>query len=126
MHGLLLVEDKLSMSHGLESRVPFLDNELVDFSQKIPLQYKLANLDEVVRINENALGNKATQYYQKTRDGKRILREVMSKFVPAEVTERVKQGFSAPDATWFRGDSVEYLKSIILIRVLYYFRFIWL
>lgn len=113
LHGLLLVEDKLSMSHGLESRVPFLDNELVDFSQKIPLRYKLANLDEVVRINENALGNKATQYYQKTRDGKRILREVMSKFVPAEVTERVKQGFSAPDATWFRGDSVEYLKSII-------------
>ena len=72
------------------------------FLQKIPLQYKLANLDEVVRINENALGNKATQYYQKTpRNGKRILREVMSKFIPAGY-ERVKQGFSAAKCPWFQ------------------------
>ena len=34
LHGLLLVEDKLSMAHGLETRVPFLDNDLVDFAQR--------------------------------------------------------------------------------------------
>ena len=32
LHGLFVVEDKLSMAHGLESRVPFMDNELVDFA----------------------------------------------------------------------------------------------
>ena len=36
LHGLLLVEDKLSMAHGLETRVPFLDNDLVDFAQALP------------------------------------------------------------------------------------------
>lgn len=35
LHGLLVVEDKLSMAHSLETRVPFLDNDLVDFAQKI-------------------------------------------------------------------------------------------
>ena len=34
LHGLLIVEDKLSMSHSLETRVPFLDNDLVDFALK--------------------------------------------------------------------------------------------
>jgi asparagine synthase (glutamine-hydrolysing) len=36
MHGLLVLEDKLSMAHSLESRVPILDNDLVDFAMKIP------------------------------------------------------------------------------------------
>ena len=36
LHGLLVVEDKLSMAHSLEARVPFLDNELVDFARRIP------------------------------------------------------------------------------------------
>ncbi len=35
LHGLLVVEDKLSMAHGLESRVPFLDNDLVDFAMRV-------------------------------------------------------------------------------------------
>src|SRR6266516_1494246 len=41
LHGLLLIEDKLSMAHSLESRVPFLDNELVDLALTIPAQLKL-------------------------------------------------------------------------------------
>ena len=36
LHGLLVVEDKLSMAHGLETRVPFLDNDLVDFAMRVP------------------------------------------------------------------------------------------
>ena len=44
LHGLLVVEDKLSMSHGVETRVPFLDNDLVDFAQKIPIKYKLSDV----------------------------------------------------------------------------------
>ena len=40
-HGLLIVEDKLSMAHSLETRVPFLDNELSDYASKIPIEMKL-------------------------------------------------------------------------------------
>ena len=36
LHGLLVVEDKLSMAHSLETRLPFLDNDLVDFAQRSP------------------------------------------------------------------------------------------
>ncbi|MBZ0257232.1 asparagine synthase (glutamine-hydrolyzing), partial [bacterium] len=36
LHGLFLIEDKISMSHGLETRVPFMDNDLVDFAMRIP------------------------------------------------------------------------------------------
>ena len=36
LHGLLVVEDKLSMAHSLETRVPFLDNDLVDFAVRLP------------------------------------------------------------------------------------------
>ena len=45
LHGLLVVEDKLSMAHGLETRVPFLDNDLVDFAMRCPLSFKLNNLE---------------------------------------------------------------------------------
>ena len=44
LHGLLVVEDKISMSFGLENRVPFLDNDLVDFAMSCPLSLKLNNL----------------------------------------------------------------------------------
>ena len=44
LHGLLLVEDKLSMAHGLETRLPFLDNELVEFAQSLPVHLKLGSL----------------------------------------------------------------------------------
>ena len=99
LHGLLTVEDKLSMAHGLETRLPFLDNDLVDFAQRLPVGVKLGNLGDVVRLNENEPGPKTQRYFAETRDGKLILRKLMERFVPQEVTEGVKQGFSAPDAT---------------------------
>ena len=60
--GLLEVEDKLSMSHGLESRVPFLDNELVELAAQIPDTFK-----------------------QKGREGKWILKKAMEDFLPKNV-----------------------------------------
>ena len=74
MHGLLLVEDKLSMANSLETRVPFLDNDLVDFAMTIPVKYKLKNLSEIVSFNENEPGPKTLRYFEKTNDGKIILR----------------------------------------------------
>ncbi len=113
LHGLLVVEDKLSMAHGLESRVPFLDNDLVDFALSLPVSAKLGNLSEVIRIDENTPGSKRAQFFEKTRDGKRLLRQVLGRYVPESISGAVKQGFSAPDASWFRGDSIEYVRRVL-------------
>ena len=109
LHGLLVVEDKLSMAHSLETRVPFLDNDLVDFSQKIPVNLKLSNLKQVVRMDENELGK-----MQKTNDGKVILRKAMSPYIPKDIHKAVKQGFSSPDNSWFKGESIEFVKAKLL------------
>jgi asparagine synthase (glutamine-hydrolysing) len=114
MHGILLVEDKISMAHSLETRVPFLDNDLVDFAMRVPAHLKLGNLGEVVRLNENEPGPKTLKYFQKTRDGKLLLRKAMERYIPREVTEREKQGFSAPDASWFRGESIDFVRRRLL------------
>lgn len=111
--GLLLVEDKLSMAHSLESRVPFLDNDIVDFAQRLPVDLKIQNLDNTHRLDENAGPEKAKTRHQKTRDGKILLRQAMRDLVPAEVSDQIKQGFSGPDASWFRGDSIEFVKELV-------------
>ena len=114
LHGLFVVEDKLSMAHGLESRVPFMDNDLVDFAMQCPVNLKLNNLADVIRLNENEPGNKSGRYFQKTSDGKQILRDVMSRYIPAEVTKAEKQGFSSPDASWFKGESIDFVRRKLL------------
>lgn len=110
LHGLLVVEDKLSMAHGLETRVPFLDNDLVDFAMTVPVKLKLRNLGDVVRLNENEPGAKTSRFFNKTKDGKLLLRKVMEHYVPLEIANQEKQGFSAPDASWFRGESINYVQ----------------
>jgi asparagine synthase (glutamine-hydrolysing) len=113
LHGLLVVEDKLSMAHSLETRVPFLDNDLVDFAMSCPVALKLNNLEEVVRINENDPGDKKSAHFQKTNDGKQILRDVMKAYIPEDIAKAEKQGFSAPDSSWFKGDSIDFVKRIL-------------
>jgi len=112
LNGLFIVEDKLSMAHSLETRVPFLDNDLVDFAMRVPVQLKLQNLSDVMRINENEPG-KLRKYFEKTRDGKQILRKVMNRIIPEQITKAVKQGFSAPDASWFKGESINYVRQTL-------------
>jgi asparagine synthase (glutamine-hydrolysing) len=114
LHGLLVVEDKLSMAHGLETRVPFLDNDLVEFAMRLPVGLKLANLGDVVRVNENEPAKKTDKYFHRTKDGKLLLREVMARYIPPQVAEAEKQGFSAPDASWFKGESIDYVRREIL------------
>ncbi|WP_417412009.1 asparagine synthase (glutamine-hydrolyzing) [Hoeflea sp.] len=114
LHGLFVVEDKLSMAHGLEARVPFMDNDLVDFAMSCPVNLKLNNLADVVRINENETGSKTHRYFQKTNDGKQILRDVMARYVPDEISQGEKQGFSSPDSSWFKGESIEFVKRKLL------------
>ena len=110
------MEDRLSMAHGLETRVPFLDNDLVDFAQRVPVRYKLRDVHAVEPYDENTVPRKSSRYFQRTNDGKLILRRVLSKYVPQDYTQAAKQGFSAPDGTWFRGRSIDYIRDLLSSR----------
>jgi asparagine synthase (glutamine-hydrolysing) len=79
--GVLLVGDKLSMAHTIEDRVPFLDNELVDYAITLPHEFKR---------------------------NKKILKEAFSHLLPLAILEKKKTGFSSPD--WFPGDGNQAMK----------------
>ncbi len=79
------------------------------------MHLKLNNLRDVVRINENEPGSKTDRFFQRTNDGKQILRDVMTKLIPADVTQAEKQGFSAPDASWFKGESIDFVRRTLLV-----------
>lgn len=102
LRGLLLMEDKISMAHSMEARVPFLDNKLVDFMLNIPFKYKV---DLNILMHNNDLSSLG---------GKKILRKAIKGLVPEKIIKKEKQGFSAPDASWYRGPSLNYVKSILL------------
>jgi len=102
LHGILVIEDKLSMAHSLESRVPFLDNELVDFTTKIPWRYL---------INETWIEAAKTDI---NVSGKYILRKAMENILPREIIENRKQGFSPPDQSWYMQKLVRYINDMVL------------
>jgi asparagine synthase (glutamine-hydrolysing) len=110
--GLLLIGDKLSMANGLEERFPFLDNDLVNFAQKIPVKHKLGNLHKMKKIDENIASKR--NKYQEFDDGKNVLRKAMFDFIPETIINRKKQGFSAPDESWYRGENADYIKELLL------------
>jgi asparagine synthase (glutamine-hydrolysing) len=91
LHGLLVVEDKVSMAHSLEVRVPFLDNALVALAERIP-----------ARVKHGQGG------------GKELLRKSMEPLLPADIVQKRKQGFSPPDQSWYRGPTMDYLREILL------------
>jgi asparagine synthase (glutamine-hydrolysing) len=79
---LLHVEDRVSMAHGLESRVPFLDHKLVEFAATVPANVK----------------------YQGGQQ-KRMLKSTFGDLLPNEVlTRRDKMGFPVPLNEWFKGE----------------------
>lgn len=118
LHGLLVVEDKLSMAHSLETRVPFLDNNLVDFSTKIPSGMKV-KLSDMEHIDENLFGE-----LFRTKHGKIILRDMLKKYVPEDIAEAEKQGFSAPDRAWFKGESIEFVKKTLFKKDAFIYNFL--
>ena len=111
--GLFLVGDKLSMAHGLEERFPFMDNDLVNFAMQVPVEHKLGDLTkEIEKIDENIEGRKKA--YREHDDGKNVLRKAMEDYIPSKILNRKKQGFSAPDESWYRGENANYVKEILL------------
>jgi asparagine synthase (glutamine-hydrolysing) len=91
-----------------------MDNDLVAFAQKIPVKHKLGNLTkEIKKINENEFKDKKN-IYKEYDDGKNVLRKAMTDFLPENIINRKKQGFSAPDESWYRGENAEYIKELLL------------
>lgn len=113
LSGLLLVGDKLSMASGLEERFPFLDNRLVDFAMRLPVGLKLADLDHMLQIDEDAVRKKLLAQ-DAFAGGKNCLRQAMAHIVPDEIIQRRKQGFSSPEASWYRDENAEYVRDSLL------------
>jgi asparagine synthase (glutamine-hydrolysing) len=87
---LLHVEDRMSMAHGVESRVPFLDHALVELVATIPanIKFKDGNL-------------------------KRLLRTTFRSHIPTTISERQdKKGFPVPLSFWIQNDLKEFIRDI--------------
>jgi len=108
LHALFVVEDKISMAHSVETRVPFIDDEVVDLALRIPPRHKLRELKTAPFIDEDDSGK-----VRRTADGKIVLRIAVDGIVPEEIGRRPKHGFSAPDASWFRGESIDYVNGLV-------------
>ena len=91
LHELLMKQDQMSMAASVESRVPFLDHKLVEFTARMPREMKI-------------------------RGGttKWILREAMKGILPAEILERPKMGFPVPIGSWFRGEFKHIVDEFVL------------
>ena len=113
LHGLLVVEDKISMAHSLETRVPLLDNDLVDLACRTPIRYKIADLHNWKVVDQN-IPRRGQVRLERTEVGKDILRKTMGRIIPKAITQAKKQGFSAPDESWFRGSSEKYVRDLLL------------
>lgn len=81
LHELLMKQDQMSMAASIESRVPFLDHKLVEYTAKLPENLKLRGSET-----------------------KWILREAMKGILPAEILTRSKMGFPVPVGNWFRSE----------------------
>lgn len=77
----LLVEDRMSMSHSVEERVPFLDLDLVNFAMTIPIEQKIKN--------------NQTKY---------IFRKAMEAKLPPRITSKKKWGFTVNPYLQFKKD----------------------
>jgi len=113
LHGLLIVEDKLSMAHGLETRLPFLDNDLVDFALRCPIRLKTDYPQNHSGANHKITAKNARNYIESNSYGKLILRAVMASYLPQSSLDRKKQGFSGPDASWFKRDSLDFVRKVL-------------
>lgn len=114
LHGLFVVEDKLGMAYGLETRLPFMDNDLVEFAMSLPVELKVRNLKQRLIVDENSIGKKKHLNYGLSTEGKYLLRKCMEKYISKEISVAPKQGFSSPDASWFRGPSLDFVKRTAL------------
>ena len=71
------------MAHSLETRVPFLDDDLVEFAVRVPARYKLRNLEQHGPRSTRTCPASGSCYEVETSDGKAVLRKAMTPLHPA-------------------------------------------
>jgi asparagine synthase (glutamine-hydrolysing) len=93
---ILTKVDRAAMSCSLETRVPFLDKDIIGFANSIPTEYKI-----------------------KEKNQKRILKDILEEYVPRRLFERPKQGFAVPMHSFFRNELKEWADSYIYSENMY-------
>jgi asparagine synthase (glutamine-hydrolysing) len=112
LHALLTIEDKISMAHSLETRVPFLDNDLVDFAQALPTNLKIKNIKKIFNLCNHNDPNLIKEYFSQSKDGKFFLRQCSKKYIPKFIVNAKKQGF-CPPKNWARNDKSTYIRTTL-------------
>ncbi|ADP69689.1 asparagine synthase (glutamine-hydrolyzing) [Rhodomicrobium vannielii ATCC 17100] len=92
---ILVKVDRAAMSASLETRAPFLDRRVVELAWRLPIS---------ARIEDGK--------------GKRILRDILNRYVPRQLMERPKQGFAIPLDAWLRGPLRAWAEDLITPAVL--------
>ncbi|MBV9917943.1 MAG: asparagine synthase (glutamine-hydrolyzing) [Solirubrobacterales bacterium] len=87
---LLVKTDRMSMVHGLEARVPFLDPVVAELALSLPTELKVRALSK-----------------------KRLLRRAAVPLVPSAVIKARKRGFSIPAAAWLRGELEPFARELL-------------
>ena len=87
---ILCKVDRAAMGNSLETRVPFLDHKIVELAWRMPLEMKINNFK-----------------------GKSILRNILYKYVPKQLIERPKAGFSIPLGEWLKGPLKEWAEVLL-------------
>lgn len=82
--------DMINMYHNLEVRVPFLDDEMVDFAYRLPFSEKISNLS-----------------------GKQIVRRAVNGKLPSAILKRPKQGFSVPIGLWLKHELKQFSREVL-------------
>ena len=93
MVGDILVKvDRATMAVGLEARCPILDTRITEFAWTLPGEFLMDH-----------------------KGGKRILRQVLQRYVPRELTERPKRGFGVPIDDWLKGPLRDWVEELISV-----------
>lgn len=82
--------DRMTMANAQEARVPFLDYEMVEFAASLPVNMKVKNITN-----------------------KYLLKQAVKKWIPKEIIERRKQGFTTPMHDWFREDLLPIAEDVL-------------
>jgi asparagine synthase (glutamine-hydrolysing) len=96
LHGLLVIEDKLSMAHSPGNAGAVHRQRPGRFRHAVPRQPEAEQSRRGRPHQRERAGQQIGRYFQKTSDGKQILRDVMSRYIPDEITQRKSRASRHP------------------------------